>query len=166
MIKRTRLALRDVTAPRPETAPHAKAERTGKWARTMCKWVISRANRLGRRWEIVNFTGPQGRESRGIVDLLAVRKDHSAQAALRGDFFEMILIQVKGGGAPNPTPEDIERLRRVKAYYNAHDVVLASWKKGAQPALYVLDDNASSSADFKAKWRTASASVVFGPTRS
>jgi hypothetical protein len=41
----------------------------------MTKWLITRV-RAARGWEIVNFTGRQGAESRGIVDLLAIRKDH------------------------------------------------------------------------------------------
>ncbi|MBA2438741.1 MAG: hypothetical protein H0V52_10420 [Acidimicrobiia bacterium] len=63
------------------------------------KWLIRRA-RSERAWEIVNFTGRAGRESAGIVDLLAIRKDHTIDLVKhRGDYFEMILIQVKGGSA-------------------------------------------------------------------
>jgi hypothetical protein len=59
----------------------------------------------------VNFTGRAGRESTGVVDLLAIRKDHSIDAVKhRGDFLEMILIQVKRGGAPRPNGKDIARL--------------------------------------------------------
>jgi hypothetical protein len=48
------------------------------------------------------------RESVGVVDLLAIRKDHSKPvgAARRGDALQIILIQVKGGAAARPTPED------------------------------------------------------------
>jgi hypothetical protein len=27
-------------------------------------------------WHLLSFLGPYGRESRGVVDLMAVRKDH------------------------------------------------------------------------------------------
>jgi hypothetical protein len=103
----------------------------------MAKWLITRV-RSARRWEIVNFTGPTGAESRGIVDLLAIRKDHSAGRHPRGDCFEMILIQVKGGGARWPTAADLQRLRAVARRYHARDVVLAAHMAGAQPMFYRL----------------------------
>jgi hypothetical protein len=103
----------------------------------MTKWLITRLRRK-RGWEIVNFTGPLGRESRGIVDFLAIRKDHRASDVARGDYFEMILIQVKGGGAGWPTLNDIERLRTVQRRYGAREVVLAVWQPGAKPVLHRL----------------------------
>jgi hypothetical protein len=117
--------------------PAAKALKTARWARIMVKWLISSV-RGGRGWEIVNFTGRRGHESRGIVDLLAIRKDHNMGAVARGDFFEMILIQVKGGTALWPTLEDIARLRVVADRYHARAVVLAEWKKGSKPDLFTL----------------------------
>ena len=54
-----------------------------------------------RRWQLVGFPGPAGRESTRIVDLIAIRKDHATVNGgfKRGDLFEIILIQIKGGGA-------------------------------------------------------------------
>ena len=46
--------------------------------------------------------------------------------------FEIILIQIKGGGARRPDKGEIKRLREVAKYYNARDVVLAEWVKGNQ----------------------------------
>ena len=45
-----------------------------------------------------------GHESAGIVDLMAIRKDHGTHNSKfkRGDLFEIILIQIKGGGARLP----------------------------------------------------------------
>ena len=116
--------------------PHERARETAKWARTMTKWQISRAA-LKRKWEVVNFTGPAGRESRGIVDLMAIRKDHRTGPGRppRGDFFEIILVQVKGGGAPDPSADDVGRLIAVARRYGAKDVILATWRKGREPQL-------------------------------
>ena len=91
-----------------------KVKLTAKWATTMTKWhigFVTNGKRLGsakvkptRRWQLVGFPGPAGRESTGIVDLLAIRKNHQKSKApfKRGDFFEIILIQIKGGGARRP----------------------------------------------------------------
>jgi len=103
----------------------------------MVKWLISSV-RGNRGWEIVNFTGRAGSESRGIVDLLAIRKDHRAGPVARGDLFEMILIQVKGGTARPPTRADIDRLRVVAALYRARAVLLAEWTKGTKPSFSTL----------------------------
>lgn len=113
-----------------------KAVKTARWARIMVKWEITRT-RKGRGWEILNFTGPAGRESRGVVDLMAIRKDHKTNPVERGDFFEIVLIQVKGGGAGWPTLKDIERLRLVQDRYHASSVVLGVWTSGA-PDFYKL----------------------------
>ena len=102
-----------------------KAIRTAKWATTMTKWrigFVTNGKRLGsvkvkpiRRWQLVSFPGPAGRESAGIVDLLAIRKNHgkSKTPFKRGDLFEIILIQIKGGGAKRPDKSEIKRLRDV-----------------------------------------------------
>jgi hypothetical protein len=84
-----------------------KAARTARWAVTMAKVRIRRvASRT--RWQLVTFYGKSGAESVGVVDLLAIRKDHGAPVGgiRRGDALQIILIQVKGGGAAKPTLED------------------------------------------------------------
>jgi len=85
--------------------PARRALHTAKWARTMTKWIISFSQKAGARWNIVDFSGARG-ESRGIVDLLAVRKNHrrSTAATKRGDFLEIILIQCKGVARPGDRP--------------------------------------------------------------
>jgi len=132
-------------------SPTVKARRTAKWATTMTRWIIAfdvGGKRLGskrvkaaRRWQLVAFNGPNGSESRGIVDLLAIRKDHrepSDDSFKRGDLFEFVLIQVKGGDAAWPTAEDCRRLRAVARRYRAKAVVLAEWKKGKRPEFFQL----------------------------
>lgn len=125
-----------------EDAPASKALRTAKWARTMTKWLVTYSQRRGARWQVVDFCGPVA-ESRGIVDLIAIRKDHrsTTSGTKRGDIFEIVLIQCKGGSAAGPSKEDAERLRRVAAHHRAKAIVLAEWKQGKAPNLYQLNRN-------------------------
>jgi hypothetical protein len=121
-----------------------KAARTARWAVTMTKVRIRRV--LSRtRWQLVSFYGKGGGESVGVVDLLAVRKDHGKPIAgtKRGDNFQIILIQVKGGGAAMPTADDAIRLRAVAKRHRASRVLLASWKKGTAARFYRLKRGSS-----------------------
>ena len=116
-----------------------KAARTARWAVIMTKVRIRRvASRT--RWQLVTFYGKSGAESVGVVDMLAIRKDHSASlgAMRRGDALQIILIQVKGGTAARPTPEDATRLRTVAKKHGACDVLLATWKKGTEARFFRL----------------------------
>ena len=67
-----------------------KAKRTGIWAKTMTKWEISHSLKGAKKWQIVSFEGPGKGESRGIVDLIAIRRDHkySKKPLKIGDLFE------------------------------------------------------------------------------
>jgi hypothetical protein len=114
-----------------------KAALTARWAVTMAKVRIRRV--VSRtRWQLVTFYGKSGGESVGVVDLLAIRKDHSAPlgAMRRGDALQIILIQVKGGTAATPTWEDAMRLRAVAKRHCACDVLLATWKKGTEARFF------------------------------
>ena len=116
-----------------------KASLTARWAVTMTKvrirQVVSRT-----RWQLVTFDGKGGAESAGVVDMLAVRKDHAASSGVirRGDALQIILIQVKGGSAAKPTFDDAARLRAVKKRHGACEVLLAAWTKGSMPHFYRL----------------------------
>lgn len=152
-------------------SPSAKAARTARWATTMTKWAIRFATagkRPGthavKKWQFVSFPGPQGSESRGIVDLLAIRRDHgSATGGFHlGDLFEMMLVQVKGGTAPWPTLEDMRRLKAVQRRYHAKAVVLACWRKGAEPKFHILKRVCS---ERQRAWQEAPAVEVFGAAR-
>ena len=127
------------TKKQQELSPAKKALHTAKWARTMTKWLVRYSSKVGARWNVVAFGGKTGSESRGIVDLMAIRKDHvtNVPELKRGDLFEVVLIQTKGGTAPRPTHEDVSRLSKVARHYGA-EVVLAEWKKGKQPDLSKL----------------------------
>ncbi len=106
------------------------AHRTSRWAKTMTKWLITKNCKNGAKWHVVNFVGAANSESRGIVDLIAIRKDHHCQNTeiKIGDLFEVVLIQVKGGSAPFPTTSDIARLKKVAKHHRAKAVVLSEWK--------------------------------------
>jgi hypothetical protein len=92
------------------------------------------------RWQLVTFYGKSGGESVGVVDLLAIRKDHGepVDGTRRGDALQIILIQVKGGNAARPTLEDAARLRVVAKRHGACDVLLATWKKGTAARFFRL----------------------------
>jgi hypothetical protein len=123
-----------------QLSPGQKAKLTGRWAKTMTKWLITFASRGGKKWQLVAFDGAAGGESTGIVDFLAIRKNHRpAQPPLkRGDCFEIVLLQVKGGSAVWPTASDVTRLRAVGHRYHAQYILLAEWHRGRAPGLFRL----------------------------
>jgi hypothetical protein len=138
-----------------ELSPGKKAQHTAKWARTMTKWLVTFSRRTGARWNLVDFGGKTGAEARGIVDLIAIRKDHRRDfpGLERGDLFEVVLIQTKGGSAPRPTPADIVRLKRVARHHRASAVILAEWLRGRHLKLSKLGGS---------RWHTVSPDDVFG----
>lgn len=98
------------------------------------------------RWQLVTFYGEKGGESVGVVDLLAVRKDHSYPPHVqmkRGDALQIILIQIKGGGAAMPTAEDGIRLRAVAKRHKAERSLLGIWKKGKAVQFFRLQARTS-----------------------
>jgi hypothetical protein len=116
-----------------------KAALTARWAVTMAKVRIRRiASRTC--WQLVTFYGKSRGESVGVIDLLAIRKDHGKPVSgiNRGDTLQIILIQVKGGAAAKPTSEDAARLRIVAKRHCAHHVLLATWKKGRAARFFRL----------------------------
>jgi hypothetical protein len=134
-----------------------------RWAVTMTKVRIRQAiaQTPWPRWHFVSFCGPEGGESRGVVDLIAIRKDHGppCDGTKRGDCLQIILIQVKGGYAAKPTSEDGKRLRIVARHHHAGKVLLATWKKGHPLRFFSLLANGD--------WREVNDLVtIFGKTRS
>jgi hypothetical protein len=144
-----------MTKKRERLTAGKKAQHTAKWARTMTRWLITLSHRTGVRWNVVDFGGATKAESRGIVDLLAIRKDHRKDSAglKRGDLFEMVLIQTKGGAAPRPTVDDIIRLRVVAKHHRAKAVVLAQWRRGEELDLFRLQGS---------RWIPVARADVFG----
>lgn len=132
-----------------------KAHHTAKWARTMTKWLVSYSRRKGARWNLVDFGGATKSESRGVVDLIAIRKDHrqDGPGLKRGDLFEIVLIQTKGGTAPRPTADDVARLKRVAKHHKARAIVLAEWQRGERLELFQLNGS---------RWYPVSPDEIFG----
>lgn len=122
-----------------------KAHYSARWGRTMAKWLLRHLTpKASPKWHTVDCVGSQGSESRGIVDLLALRRAHRGKGVglKRGDLFEMVLIQSKSGSAARPSSEEIQRLRRVQTYYHARAVLLFVRDPG-RPRFEVLKGNAS-----------------------
>lgn len=144
-----------ISKTRVEVSPGKKAQNTAKWARTMTKWLVTYSHQTGAKWNVVDCGGKTKSEARGIVDLMAIRKDHrkNAPGLKRGDLFEIVLIQTKGGTAPRPTAEDVARLSKVAKHHRAKAVVLAEWKKAEKLALFRLKDNS---------WRYVAPADIFG----
>lgn len=113
-----------------------------KWSVTMAQVGVRHAVAASSwpHWQFLKFTGRRGSESRGIVDMIAIRKDHAEpkRGTKRGDLLQIILIQVKGGKAANPTPEDCRRLRLVARHHAACGILLATWKKGKAAKFFPL----------------------------
>jgi hypothetical protein len=130
-----------------------KAIETGKWAEIMCKALGSR---VARRWKFVSFRGKKEGEWRGIVDVLAIRKDTSKPSRKdlkRGDLFEMIIIQIKGGKAKAPSASDVRRLKLVDAHYLAKHIVLYQWEKRKNSQFKIWEDG---------DWKPKEAVEIFG----
>lgn len=129
--------------PNPEFVRRFQlGEKNSKWAVTMTKVAIRQAiaDTPWPHWHLLSFTGPAGHESKGVVDLIAVRKDHGKPLpGLKvGDALQIILIQVKGGSAASPTADDAARLRIVALQHGACDTLLAAWKKGNATKFFSL----------------------------
>jgi hypothetical protein len=97
----------------------------------MTKWKITHSSKEGAKWRFAEFGGPTGAESAGIVDLIAVRKNHKKVNGFsnRGDLLDLVLIQVKGGTASYPSEPDVDRLLALQKHHAAKAVVLVEWKR-------------------------------------
>ena len=130
-----------------------KAGNTDRWTEILFRAL---ASRVAKRWRFVSFRGNGGGEWRGIVDVLAIRKDtsHSTHELLRsGDLFDLVLVQMKGGSARMPSATEIQRLTAVAKRYRAKDIVLFAWKRKENCCFYRLT---------KGKWALSSAREIFG----
>ena len=121
----------------------------------MTKWLVTYSRRTGGRWNLVDFVGPAKAEARGIVDIMAIRKDHrrDKEGLKRGDLLDIVLIQTKGGSARMPSSEDVARLIKVSKHHRARAVVLARWRQGRRPDLFELKGT---------KWRPVEPRTIFG----
>ena len=139
---------------RADPTPQAKAANTDRWTEILFNSLSARA---AQRWRFVSFRGLGGGEWRGIVDILAIRKDTTVSKhdlLKSGDLFDFILVQMKGGSARKPNASEIARLRAVAKRYRAKEIVLFSWKRARECKFETLgrgDD-----------WKLSSASAIFG----
>lgn len=135
-------------------SPGKRAQWVGRWAETIFRALSAR---VARRWRFVSFRGTRHGEWRGVVDVFAIRKDTSRpqQPPLkRGDLFDIVLVQMKGGSARRPTDEELQRLRQVSRRYRAKEVVLFEWRKGESAQYFKLGRDL--------KWKPTTATEVFG----
>ncbi len=118
-----------LTDRRSNTPAWKKAGNTDRWTEILFRALTAR---VAERWRFVSFRGAGGGEWRGIVDVLAIRKDtsHSTRKPLKsGDLFDIVLVQMKGGAARMPSAAEMARLKAVARRYRAKDIVLFEWKQ-------------------------------------
>jgi hypothetical protein len=151
----------------------AKVEKNEKQAVIMAKVRIRQAviKAPWPHWHLLTFPGPKGGEARGVVDMIAIRKDHGRPypGTKRGDTLQIILIQVKGGHAAKPTDEDRDRLRKVAERHGAYGILLATWQKGKSARFFTLcSKDVSREVGNEEKWlEVDDLTVFFGkPMRS
>lgn len=124
--------------PPRKLLPYEKAQATSRWSEIIFRALSAK---VADRWKFVSFRGAGYGEWRGVVDVLAIRKStvkpHRASLK-RGDLFDIILIQMKGGRARNPNPVEMHRMRLVARHYHARNVVLFQWRIGVSSRFFVL----------------------------
>jgi hypothetical protein len=137
-----------------DSTAQKKAANTDRWTEILFRALSARS---ARRWRFVSFRGLGGGEWRGIVDILAIRKDTRAskhRLLKSGDLFDFILVQMKGGSVRKPNLTEIARLRAVAKRYGAKAIVLFSWKRARECKFETLGRSD--------EWRPSSASAIFG----
>jgi len=94
---------------------HVKAHATRRWAETIFRSSCRSAEPV--------------RENGG-ESWTWLRSERTVSSALlkRGDLFDIVLIQIKGGSARGPTAIDCRRLLEVKRVYRAKSVVQFQWR--------------------------------------
>ncbi len=141
-----------ITIRLKRSAPTAQRKNTDRWTEILFRALT---NRVAKRWRLVSFRGMRGGDWKGIVDVLAIRKDtaHPSDEQLKcGDLFDIILVQMKGGSSKEPSETAKERLLRVQERYGAKHVVLFTWKRGLGCKFSILTGN---------KWAPSSAKEIF-----
>lgn len=93
----------DAMTPGQKAAFKRKWRRAAKRARNAKLFTKYRLGQAG--WRVATFDTPKGFDYRGIVDLVAVKRDN-----LMPDHLTVMLLQVKGGAA-RVTPIEIDRLK-------------------------------------------------------
>lgn len=129
-----------------------KAALAAKWAEIMTKQLIRCKSE--KYWQIVSFKGLKGKgsESTGIVDAIAIRKDHKSKSKVfqPGDHFDIVIIQIKGSEkrAGWPSKCDNRRMCEVGKFYHAK-CVLSRWQRYDLRKVYLLDESSLEWKDIK-----------------
>lgn len=88
-----------------------QAHATGRNAKTFAKYALGKAG-----WRVVSFDARSGYEYKGIVDLVAIKRNNRAP-----DELTVMLVQVKGGTARVTEPEMVRlqaAAKRVRVRWN------------------------------------------------
>lgn len=128
-------------------------KRTEGWTEARFRAMTKR---IGGRWTFVSLRGKSGTDSKGVADLVAIRRNLRLPAPhglAVGDLLDIVLVRLSNADAPRTTPSDVARLRRVARRYAALRVVLHTWTKGAPGEFHLLEA--------RTKWKKVSAAVAF-----
>ena len=136
-----------------ELSPNAKALEAARKSPEMTKRHIGaflKKNEDIKLWALASFESRRKYDSRGIPDMIAVRRNHKSEvgqeARYPGDLLEIILIDVKGSldGEPQypSKKKDIPRLIKVSEDHRAKKIILARcWVHKDEVAFYELDQS-------------------------
>jgi hypothetical protein len=142
---------------RDGTTPSERAHYAGRMAETIFRALSSA---VADRWKFVSFRGANGGEPRGVVDVVAIRRDMMVPEDVelrRGDLFEIVLIQLKGGQARWPNEADRRRLRRVAKRYGKGKIVLYEHRQQRRRStFYELNGD---------NWQEVTREALFGKNR-
>ena len=124
------------------------------------KLQIERSNSSTAKYQFVEFSGPSGGDSNGIVDLLVIKrnrnkKENKKHGLSNADLLDMIQIQVKGGGSGPPSNADKKRMKKVAKYHKFKETLLSRWdpSKDFFPVFYRLTDQNT--------WQIVDAKTIF-----
>ena len=124
------------------------------------KLQIEISNNSTAKYQFVEFSGPRGGDSNGIVDLLAIKKnrnnkENKKHGLSNADLLDMIQIQVIGGGSGPPSNADKKRMKKVAKYHKFKETLLSRWdpRKDFFPVFYRLTDQNT--------WQIVDAKTIF-----
>ena len=150
--------------PKPEKTEkkltQAKVNQSKNLAVEATKLQIEITNSSTAKYQFVEFSGPNGGDSNGIVDLLAIKKNRNKKENKKhglsnADLLDIIQIQVKGRGSLPPKNDDKKRMKKIAKYYKFKETLLSRWdpSKGFFPVFSRLTDQNT--------WQIVDAKTIF-----
>ena len=106
---------------RAAAAAHARARN----AKTFARYDLTKQG-----WRVINLDSRRGYEYKGVVDLIAVKRNNR-----RPDEFEVLFVQVKGGSA-RASKAELDRLERAARWVRVEWAVAEKpgrtvrWRRG------------------------------------